>query len=690
MNRSIIAWSGLLCACLIVPAALGQGLVSNGSFDSDASGWTAQNIGGIGGYDYKGNPGGCFILDAIPSPDTDPTISQTIYGLTLNATYRISGEYKLERDWGLINSEVPSFGVSLNGVQLFEGMRPSDWNRWNTFDVNYTASSTSAVLAFAAQRNGSGVSYGIDNIFVRQVPEPAVVSLVLVGAMIFVRTRRKHCRSETVARRFATGTGGGANPPAVWNVAPRVDAPRQAACRSKSPNLFMKTKFPLLFVITALAGTIPVQAATWTTNALLTAGRAWHTATLLPSGLVLIAGGNTTGSAELFDPENGATTATGPMNVARLGHTAVLLPNGKVLVVGGGTHQSGIPLDSYCLDSAELYNPDTGTWTPTGSLHTRRGGHTMSLLTDGRVLVAGGIAPIGGAINSAEVYDPAIGTWTVTGSLTNSRCYHTATLLPDGKVLVVGGNRGSLPPPYADVAMAELYDPVSGTWSQSGSLGIARGNHTATLLPDGKVLVIAGVSSYQGIASAELYNPTNHTWTTAGSLAVDRFGHSATLLPNGKVLVAGGNGTSGFLASTEVYDPTTGIWTSSAAMNALRAFHTATLLTNGNVLVTGGYTDRDDRDGTNSTEVFDYSTTPVPVQSPLADVQMLNNGSFRFTFTNTPGATLAVLSSTNLSDPLSTWTHLGGAMEVIAGRFEFADAQAINFPRRFYCLTKPQ
>ncbi len=180
-----------LCACLAGPAAFGQGLISNGTFDSDASGWTAQNIASLGGYiGSKGNPGGYFMLDSIPSVDTDPTLSQTINGLIIGATYRISGEFRMERDWD-INSPVYSFGVSLNGVNLFEGMRPTDWNRWNAFDVTYTASSASVLLAIAAQRNGTGVTYGIDNISMQQVPEPAVTTLLMIGAMFLMRIRHK-------------------------------------------------------------------------------------------------------------------------------------------------------------------------------------------------------------------------------------------------------------------------------------------------------------------------------------------------------------------------------------------------------------------------------------------------------------------------------------------------------------------
>ena len=157
------------------------------------------------------------------------------------------------------------------------------------------------------------------------------------------------------------------------------------------------------------------------------------------------------------------------------------------------------------------------------------------------------------------------GTWTATGSLATARDDHTATLLPNGKVLVAGGYDGS-----GTLASAELYDPASGTWTATGSLATARYRHTATLLPNGKVLVAGGSDNSGALASAELYDPASGTWTATGSLATARDCHTATLLPNGKVLVAGGFDGSGSLASAELYDPASGTWTATGSLATAR------------------------------------------------------------------------------------------------------------------------
>ena len=263
---------------------------------------------------------------------------------------------------------------------------------------------------------------------------------------------------------------------------------------------------------------------------------------------------------------------TGRMNDPRWNHTATRLFDGRVLVVAGSDADSGP------LATAELYDPATGTWTNTSSLASPREYHTATLLPNGKVLVYGGFdvtayGPFGVA---PAIYDPASGTWAPDGiGIQDGIAHHTATLLPNGKVLIAGGV-GNHFGPYKD---ALLYDSASNSWSATGSLGTPRMDHTATLLPNGKVLVQGG-----GTNSAELYNPTNGTWTTTGSPLFQ--GDTATLLPNGKVLVVGvaPDGFGNYSPSAELYNPATGTW--SATGSPAHGGNSSTLLFNGKVLLT--------------------------------------------------------------------------------------------------------
>ncbi|MGA7792942.1 MAG: kelch repeat-containing protein [Candidatus Acidiferrales bacterium] len=265
------------------------------------------------------------------------------------------------------------------------------------------------------------------------------------------------------------------------------------------------------------------------TGNLITA-RLYHTATHLQNGMVLIAGGsNGSGviwsSAELYDPTTGVFTPAGSLNVARRLATATLLNDGTVLIAGG-FDSSGV-----ALASAEIYDPETGTFTLTGSLGTARAAHTAVLLNGGMVLIAGGSPSDASGevpLSSAELYNPASGTFSPTGSLNAARTVASATLLNNGTVLVAGGG-GPGSPNLTPLTSAEIYDPAAGTFSTTGSLNVPHDTQAALLLPNGFVLFAGNYDLPTQKAPAELYEPA--TFTPPGLQSISVSPASSTVSP---------------------------------------------------------------------------------------------------------------------------------------------------------------
>jgi N-acetylneuraminic acid mutarotase len=342
-----------------------------------------------------------------------------------------------------------------------------------------------------------------------------------------------------------------------------------------------------------------------------------------------------------------------PLITARGGQTATLISNGKLLITGGVTN------GAFTSATVELYDPNNGTWTEAGSMNSDRAHHTAIMLPNGKILVAGGQSSANGALSSAELYDPITGSWTTTGSMAAARYLHTATLLAGGQVLVAGGTADG----SAAISQAELYDPVIGAWTTTNSPNSPRFSHTATLLPNGQVLIAGGTSGGGNlVTSAELLDPSTGTWTTTNSLISPRYSHTATLLPNGQVLACGGT-TDGStaLSSAEWYNPSLGTWTATNSLNTARFNHTASLLPNGSALVIGGTPDGST--SVTNAEVFNFNTGTWTVTGPL------NAPRYSHTATLVANGEVLIVGGFNTNRPLfsverfnpaaGTWTRTG-------------------------------
>ena len=406
------------------------------------------------------------------------------------------------------------------------------------------------------------------------------------------------------------------------------------------------------------------DANTFTAGATLNQARQGHSAWLLPNGLVLVSGGNNNpsgdwdiqtnflSSAELYDPATQTFSTTGNMINATSYGNVIPLWTGKLLVAGGGKKEAelytpempGTPetwvatgnmvtprtshlwnllddgrvlitggLDSAGnpLASAELYDYLTGTFTSTGIMRSARQHHKSTLLYTGKVLVTGGRPfATSNVLKSAELYDPASGTFTLTGNMSQFRRYHRATELPNGKILITGGLGGTTNASNSFLNTSEIYDPATGTFTQTGvSMITARFAHQGILLYTGKILIAGGIGPGQNLLkSAELYDPAANRFTSAGNMITARIPF-LNPLPNGKILVSGGSDASETpIQSLEIYDPATGIFTAAGNGLIARDGDRVTRLGNGKTMFVGGQTTADPSSVTNSTELYNHVT----------------------------------------------------------------------------------
>lgn len=392
--------------------------------------------------------------------------------------------------------------------------------------------------------------------------------------------------------------------------------------------------------------------------------RSQHLSVTLADGKVLVLGGidangQAVPQAELFDPATAQFSLTGSMLNPRTHFNAVRLQDGRVLVVGGG------------FNAAEIYDPATGAFAPAGNTTMARSDSAATVMNDGRVLITGGVYDPSSYnyLPSAEIYDPQSGTFTATEPMIAGRREHSSTLLQDGRVLIVGGDQ------TVQEGNAEIFDPATGVFTATGSMPVQRFSHTATRLQDGRVLIAAGYGTETLPVDAFLYDPASGAFSPAGSLHTSRYATNAALLPDGRVLVGGGFAWYYSTASVEIWDPSSQTFAISKELNSRRGFGAASLLNDGEVLFTGGNNNDgvQQNDTVNSAELYSGSTTLTGVQVTPQQATITASGwmQFRLAGSFADGTTqeMSVIADWSVSDPnVAYMSEYSGSVNAMAYR----------------------
>lgn len=388
----------------------------------------------------------------------------------------------------------------------------------------------------------------------------------------------------------------------------------------------------------ALAVTPPLVYTFFATRSMST-DRTAHTATLLANGTVLVAGGfsnspnKTFDTAEIYDPATALWTPTGPMTKPRSGHSAFLLPTGKVLVVDGFT--------------ADLYDPAQGTWSSTAPQLRSRSDSTATQLADGRVMVCGGSYSVNGDpvdLTTAEIYDFTTSSWQYTGTMKGARRNHAATLLSTGKVLISGGETGftyifqSIVGPeltyghHATLRSTELFDPDKQTWTSGPDMVTDHWNHSLTADANGGALCMGG-NSFAIVSGQEIFKSSakGSSWSFTAAIPRDPYAGSPVLLADGQLLATGAGTLGPYTPDNptvtglgNLYNPVKNTWTQAGIMIRPRNGHTATLLPGHQVLIVGGN---------------DYITHKTTAEAEIYDAPRTLGGNFTGLVTAQTGTT---------------------------------------------------